>query len=160
MLVLGWFALVFPCSKFVFWEQIMYCIEESTCGFVGTFRRPPVIWCPGYSSPLGSPLVLAHSVLTILTVTTQASSRLLHLGDSATRNASPTLRSTSWISLTFNAMFEELVMKTTRKASHMMQVAYIVKPAWTKQEGNLAALFRLSTMTDQKASHFYNFQYR
>jgi len=42
-----------------FHEQ-MHCIEKSTCDVVGTFRRNPVIWRPGYCahlSPLDAPLI-------------------------------------------------------------------------------------------------------
>ena len=35
-----------------FWEQI-YCIEESVCGIVGTFRRPIVARLPGNCAPRG-----------------------------------------------------------------------------------------------------------
>jgi len=41
----------------VFWEQ-MYCIEESACDIVGTFRRPIVIRHPGNCAPL-APLTAA-----------------------------------------------------------------------------------------------------
>jgi len=30
----------------------MYCIEESTCDIVGTFRHPPVIQLQGHCAPL------------------------------------------------------------------------------------------------------------
>ena len=66
-----------------FWKQI-YCIEESTCDIVGTFRRPrshsaptAVIWCPHSDSapgelrppcPLVTPLV-ALSVFYSLVLT-------------------------------------------------------------------------------------------
>jgi len=53
-----------------------YCIEESTCGIVGTFRRPPqlfgtpiVIPCPGNcapAAPLVTPLVTATLAPNIL----------------------------------------------------------------------------------------------
>jgi len=43
----------------VFRKQ-MYCVKESTCDIVGTFRRPPqpfgapaVIWCPHSDLALG-----------------------------------------------------------------------------------------------------------
>ena len=32
----------------------MHCVEESNCDIVGTFRRPPVIRCPGHCSPCPS----------------------------------------------------------------------------------------------------------
>jgi len=35
----------------VFWDH-MYCIEESTCDIVGTFRCPPMIRRPGHKAPL------------------------------------------------------------------------------------------------------------
>ena len=35
----------------VFWKQ-MYCIEESICDIIGTFRRPPVIRRQGHWVPL------------------------------------------------------------------------------------------------------------
>jgi len=40
----------------------MYCIEESICGIVGTFRSPPVIRHPGHCFPLATPRHVPVSV--------------------------------------------------------------------------------------------------
>ena len=45
-------SLVPPFSNLRFFRKQMYCIDESSCAVVGTFRRPHNDRAPGKSSPL------------------------------------------------------------------------------------------------------------